>query len=99
MQGKIDLYVDEICPNVEKIRSNVDENRPKNRGGSRPYYEKHRAAARDPRLGVYGGNAPDCHRRGGCGRHAPPQKVFKWRSFDCLDQMANLGRLLPRGNT
>lgn len=38
------------------------------------YYEKHRAAARAPRPGVYGGRAPDRAKRGGCGRHAPPQK-------------------------
>jgi hypothetical protein len=29
MQGKIDLYVDEKRPNVEKIHQYVDEKRPK----------------------------------------------------------------------
>lgn len=68
-------------------------------GIRRQYYEKHRAAARAPRPGVYGGSAPDCARRGGCGRHAPPQDVHKLRAFDPGGMVANLARLRARGNT
>lgn len=67
MQEKIDLYVDEIHPNVEKIRSNVDEKWAKNWAKSKAeagHTMKNTALPRALRgQGFYGGSATDCNRQ------------------------------------